>query len=537
MIPMIKVIDNTNWYHDVMDTIKHVYEDSIEEQGIFTATMRLLSTYADAYRPDVDMEWLHGYIPFHACVNDNGYTIESLSELYEHGLSIHDKKAKKEMGKYYTPSDVSDIMANNILPNIDNRRIVDPCCGSGNLIIALTAMVEKPWYLITHGIMLYDIDPLAIFITKTILSIQHAPHGEHVANNDISSHNGDFLDDSATISTNDVIIMNPPYGKVAGYHQYRTSHMHEIYTLFMEKACRSHAFVSITPQSFISGEKFADLRNILIQERKTDIIAYDNVPGHIFNGRKHGIFNSNTSNSVRAAITVSTHDTVSAIRSTPVIRWKNGERDRALSIYPSIMNNIPYQHDASKPIAKCPSTIQWIINNNNSDDIGSITTADDNARYHLYIPTTPRYYTSASTHELRRSSMIQLNFSDKESAAKVYIMLNSSYAYAWWRIFDAGITLTKGLLLSIPIPKSLSGEKAIRQFDKLRCQEMKYLTVKINAGKTNENIKWEPAIIHENNGILFHDMDEKSMQALETFHSSSIVDEELYWVHKDKDSL
>lgn len=201
------------------------------------------------------------------------------------------------------------------------------------------------------------------------------------------------------------------------------------------------------------------------------------------------------------------------------------------------MNNIPYQHDESKPIAKCPSTTQWIINDNTSDDIGSITTTDDNARYHLYIPTTPRYYTSASTHELRRSSMIQLNFSDKESAAKVYIMLNSSYAYAWWRIFDAGITLTKGLLLSIPIPKSLSGEKAIQQFDKLRCQEMKYLTVKINAGKTNENIKWEPAIIHENNRILFHDMDEKSMQALETFHSSSIVDEELYWVHKDKDSL
>ena len=35
-----------------------------------------------------------------------------------------------------------------------------------------------------------------------------------------------------------------------------------------------------------------------------EIYSFDNVPGNIFCGRKHGIFNTNTSNSVRAAITV-----------------------------------------------------------------------------------------------------------------------------------------------------------------------------------------------------------------------------------------
>lgn len=504
-----------------------IYDEAIEHDGIYQATMGLLAMYTHHERPDIDLSWLHGYTaiqPFHI---RNSYDI---SELYEHGLAIHDKEKKKLLGKYYTPRDVSMIMSQILLPHIKDRRVVDPCCGGGNLLMALLPMVDDPWYLITNNLLICDIDAIAIQITKTILSIAHAPRNAHVSDDDISSYTGDFLDAEVVISHNDVIIMNPPYGRTTDHAEYSTSSIHDMYTLFMEKTCASHAFVAITPQSFIGGGKFSLLRTLLSTKRRTDIIAYDNVPGHIFCGRKHGIFNTNTSNSVRAAITISVESNESQIRSTPLIRWKGTERDEALSIHHDILNGIPYHHGGKSPITKCPSTAQWILNISNNTCMRDIIASRHNA-YVMYIPTTPRYYTSAGITQLQRSSLITLDFSDERSLAMAYIILNSSYAYAWWRIFDGGITLTRSLLMSVPIPNDLSYDDIIARYRYLKGRERKHITTKMNAGKINENIKWDGDVIHTNNMLLFPHQNESAIKALETFHASSILDISQYWIN------
>ena len=59
-------------------------------------------------------------------------TFENLGELYEIGLAYTNKIAKKDMGKYYTPQDVSIVMAELLLEN-KIKSIADVGCGTGNL--------------------------------------------------------------------------------------------------------------------------------------------------------------------------------------------------------------------------------------------------------------------------------------------------------------------------------------------------------------------------------------------------------------------
>ena len=81
---------------------------------------------------------------------------------------------------------------------------------------------------------------------------------------------------------------------------------------------------------FISGSKFYSLRKEMCDLGNGFIVAFDNVPGNIFCGRKQGIFNTNTANSVRAAITVLNRSgTLKGFRVSPMIRFKNEERRRS----------------------------------------------------------------------------------------------------------------------------------------------------------------------------------------------------------------
>ena len=69
-----------------------------------------------------------------------------------------------------------------------------------------------------------------------------------------------------------------------------------------------------------------------MNRHKGFVVSFDNVPGNIFLGKKHGIFNTNTANSVRAAITVvEDADDRKGFRMTPLIRFKTEERTALLN--------------------------------------------------------------------------------------------------------------------------------------------------------------------------------------------------------------
>ena len=259
------------------------------------------------------------------------FSVDKLGERYEEGLALENKIEKKEMGKYYTPEDVALVMAKTLLPITRDDVICDVCCGVGNLILPLLDILSED---IRNNIpiYLYDIDTVALDIcVYTIKKL----YGDQCASN-IHHHYGDFLESNITLPHNSVVISNPPYGKISTILDSWTdspviADSKDFYSAIMDKILvQSKKAVIITPHSFMGSDKFFSLR-----ERMNNYTGYiwsfDNVPGNIFNGRKHGIFNTNNVNSVRAAITVKTENAPKGFQISPYIRFSSGERASVVS--------------------------------------------------------------------------------------------------------------------------------------------------------------------------------------------------------------
>lgn len=94
--------------------------------------------------------------------------IESFPYYYEEGLAYTNKQEKKDLGKYYTPIDVADVMS-KYFSELNGEPICDVCCGVGNLILAYLKLFPKEKareLIIRNKVYLYDTDPLAIEICK-----------------------------------------------------------------------------------------------------------------------------------------------------------------------------------------------------------------------------------------------------------------------------------------------------------------------------------------------------------------------------------
>lgn len=427
--------------------------------------------------------------------------IQSLGQLYEEGLAVQDKFDKKHNGQYYTPGDVADVMA-EWLERLPGEDVCDVGCGVGNLILAYLDRLgkEKATRLLQSGkVHLYDLDETALSICLVSIGIRY---GTEVLPA-VQVQCGDFLDERVSLPAGSKVISNPPYAAVKDIPStWRQSavvlNAKELYAAFMEKIfLQSHASVVITPYSFIGGEKFYPLRRIM-NERTGFVVSFDNVPGAIFCGRKHGIFNSNTGNAVRAAITVVEDlPDVRGFRFSPLIRFKSIERTRLMTCR-ALEEFLGSRRQLVSPdnpmFVKCDRRLEdvyraWVMK---SDSV-VLTHISPFGGHCLSMPNTCRYFTVATEERLARKGQVALSFADEEVYWYVFCMINSSFAYWHWRLFDGGITYPKGLLLRMPLFFGLLGES-----DRRFCREMarrmirergKYVIRKANVG-VQENVKY-----------------------------------------------
>lgn len=427
--------------------------------------------------------------------------VKNFGEMYEIGLAIQDKLQKKKNGQYYTPDDVAIVMS-EWFDSLDGQNICDVGCGTGKLILTYLDYIgkERAIQLIKDGkLYLYDIDTVALKICKTSLLLKYGKELEDW----IHDIGGDFMSSKIQLPENCKVISNPPYAAIQqiGLYWSNTKVLNdsrELYSIFMEKIIEgSLSSVLITPYSFISGSKFYSLRTILNQYNG-EIYSFDNVPGNIFSGRKHGIFNTNTCNSVRAAITVVRKNDSDGFRLTPLIRFKSSERKALLQckILESFLSPKRQKISIDKPMYyKCFKELQPLYDCV-KDKAGSHILAElvsKNGEYILSMPNTCRYFTSATSGKMNRNGLITLHFPDEKKFNYVYCLINSSFAYWHWRLFDGGITYPVSLLLKMPvIYNALSEEDHI--FFKEIVNEMssranEFIVKKKNVG-IQENIKY-----------------------------------------------
>lgn len=477
----------------------------------------------DNYKEDLDLGGLkktwENILEYRKSFSDN-FVVDILKtsnfgRLYEFGLAYVNKNSKKEMGKYFTPEDVATLMS-EYFDELDGNKVCDVCCGVGNLILSYLFYIGKDRarnLILSNSIYLYDIDEIAINICKNSIAFIY---GEDCLSH-IQCFKGDFLSENIKLPIDCKVISNPPYFKIKekGKDWVFTDVIKdskEYYSAIMEKIIiNSKSSVIITPFSFIGSDKFYSLRKVLNNYNGV-IFSFDNVPAHIFNGKKYGIFNSNSSNAVRAAITVIKNKSdIKGFCVSPLIRFKATERKNLLKkdILNSLLSDKYLIVSKEYPkYPKCFKSLQEVYDRwiELSDGIFNDLLSKNNTEYKLEVPTTCRYYLSASKRELHRSGKNIFYFKDEISYYYAYCLLNSSFAYWYWRLFDGGIIYPKGLLKKVPICiKSISSDdidflkKLVNNVQKV---ESAFLVYKKNASEIQENIKFPNEIRKQFNDFI-----------------------------------
>lgn len=473
---------------------------------------------------------LNYYILNYNIDNQNKFlNIANLAKLYEIGLALENKENKKDNGQYYTPDDVATVMA-NWFKDLKGENVCDVGCGTGKLILTYLDIIGKKnaINLIKNGkLFLYDIDETALSICKTILLTEY---GKELSQY-IHAIHCDFLSKNVSLPPNCKVISNPPYSNVKTISKdwdktivaVKTK---DLYAMFIEKIIKqSESSVIISPYSFMGGNKFYPLRE-LMNNYNGFIVSFDNVPGNIFRGKKYGNFNTNTSNSVRAAITVvENRENCKGFMLSPLIRFKNEERKRLLK--PRILKNFINERyqivSKQNPMyCKCFKQLDNIWNiwkGKSKKPLGEYIS--QYGQYVLSMPNTCRYFTTASKGIMNRNGQIVLKFNDENVFNFVFCLINSSFTYWYWRLFDGGITYPKGLLLSMPIFFKLLKEKDKKFFNDMANEMInnasKFKVIKNNVG-VQENIKYPREFRDKINrkllDILGIDIDEKIFDLL-----------------------
>ena len=137
---------------------------------------------------------------FIAQAEDPATDLETLGSDYETSLS---NSFRNKEGIYYTPSEIIAELLQSLPKPKAKTSFCDPCCGSGNFLIAAIRSGYSPEKL--YG---FDVDPVAVEITKRRIYQETGYQSRNI-------QTANFLDfaTSRQPPTFDVVATNPPWGK------------------------------------------------------------------------------------------------------------------------------------------------------------------------------------------------------------------------------------------------------------------------------------------------------------------------------------
>jgi type I restriction enzyme M protein len=80
-------------------------------------------------------------------LSENGYqsnTIDVFDDAYEYLMGMYASSAGKSGGEYYTPQEVSELLARlTVLGKTEVNKVYDPACGSGSLLLKFAKILGK----------------------------------------------------------------------------------------------------------------------------------------------------------------------------------------------------------------------------------------------------------------------------------------------------------------------------------------------------------------------------------------------------------
>jgi|TARA_R110002074_G_scaffold204398_2_gene372740 site-specific DNA-methyltransferase (adenine-specific) len=202
--------------------------------------------------------------------------LEGLGDAYEGDLS---NSHRNKEGVYYTPDHIVKRFFKNITGNVSELVFCDPCCGSGNFIIAALDHGFLP-----ENIYGFDTDPVAVAITNARFKSRSG-----IASTNINM--ADFLhdvvlDDVLNIPSFDVVLTNPPWGKKLPPKDkdllskaFSCPKSVDTSALFFQAALRKSKPSSIIgmllPEAFFNISSFGSTREAILKHKILSFVDFD----------------------------------------------------------------------------------------------------------------------------------------------------------------------------------------------------------------------------------------------------------------------
>ena len=213
------------------------------------------------------------------------------------------ERLRASLGAHYTPPLLCERlldMATEAGVDWNSARALDPACGGGAFLSAvarrmLEAAGESQFTLESvHGRLLgFEVDPFAAWMSRVFLEITLAELcTRDSAPLDHVVHVCDALNQPAAKGSFDLVIGNPPYGRVTLPSNVRNVYRRSLYGhanlygLFTDLALRyarqGGVIAYVTPTSFLSGMYFKALRGLLGREAPPLSVGFVNARKGVF---------------------------------------------------------------------------------------------------------------------------------------------------------------------------------------------------------------------------------------------------------------
>lgn len=202
-------------------------------------------------------------------------------------ISLKNLNSRKATGTYYTPEKLVKKLNTKLFENkiIKNKKILDPCCGTGNFLLNL------PEHISFNQIYAMDIDSESTYIAKLNMAIKYNIHDTKKLNEHISTNNFLKFD---TDEKYDFILGNPPWGYNFSNDEkkYLTSRYYsafgnniESFDLFIEKSkdlLNKNGIISfILPEALLNVKSHYKIREIILNNFDIKYLEY---LGNAFDG-------------------------------------------------------------------------------------------------------------------------------------------------------------------------------------------------------------------------------------------------------------
>jgi len=203
-------------------------------------------------------------------------------------------ESQERLGQFFTPRRAASLIAGlPRLPESGRLRVLDPGAGAGSLTAALVDRVLAEAPGVQVEVVAVEIDPDVVgYLAETLADCEKEAGGmvttRLIRGDYIELATGGLGADEALPGPFDVVIMNPPYAKLAVRSWQRAAMQRfgidspNLYAAFLALGATAlkpdGQLVAITPRSFANGPYFEDFRRYLLRT-----VAIDRL--HIFESR------------------------------------------------------------------------------------------------------------------------------------------------------------------------------------------------------------------------------------------------------------